>query len=292
MTTLTPTIKLNDGTAVPWLAFGTGTALYGRDATNAIRLAVDKGITHLDGAQIYDNEETLGAGIRSAGKPRSELYIVTKLKGLNPGQTVKETLVISLKKLGVDYVDLFLVHSPHPANVDGTLKAVWQGMEEVKREGLARSIGVSNFRVEDLQTVLDGATVVPAVNQIELHPYVWKAAEPIVKFGLEHGITPASYGGQTPLVRAAGGPVDAVLTGIQGRLENACGKSVTPGQVLTKWIIQKGAIVVTTTSKESRIAEFQDTISVPDLTKEEIDAIEEAGSKLHKRIYMKAVFGE
>lgn len=109
-----------------------------------------------------------GDGIKASGKPRSELYIVTKLKGLAPGQTVKETLVESLKKLGTDHVDLFLIHTPIPAATEGKLKEWWKGMEQVKQEGLAKSIGVSNFRVEDLKEIVDGASVIPAVNQVSL----------------------------------------------------------------------------------------------------------------------------
>jgi diketogulonate reductase-like aldo/keto reductase len=259
------TITLNNGIRVPWLAFGTGTALYGKDAADSVRIAIENGITHLDGAQMYNNEDTLGAGIKASGKPRSELYIVTKLNVLSPGETVKESLEASLKKLGVDYVDLFLIHSPAPASKEGRLKEWWQGMEEVNKAGLAKSIGVSNFRVEDLKVILDGTQIVPAVNQvfvprtqiytfnivngclvqIELHPYVWKAARAIVEFGQEHGIVTASYGGQTPIVRVAGGPVDGVLSTIRQRLEKTRGQPVSSSQVLTKWILQKGAIVVT-----------------------------------------------
>ncbi|KAG5639783.1 hypothetical protein DXG03_003563, partial [Asterophora parasitica] len=124
---------------------------------------------------------------------------------------------------------------------------------------------------------------------IELHPYVWKAAEPIVTFGKEHGIITASYSGQTPVARGAG-PLDDVLPRIRDRLEKTRGHPVTSGQVLSKWLIQKDVIVVTTSSKVSRIKEFIDTESVPDLTSEEIHEIEETGGKLHKRIFMHHVF--
>jgi diketogulonate reductase-like aldo/keto reductase len=125
------TITLNDGSRVPWLAFGTGTALYGKDATDFVKAAIENGITHLDGAQMYGNEDTLAAGIKASGKPRSELYITTKLKGLEPAQTAKEALQVSLRKLNVHYVDLFLIHSPSPANREGKLKALWEEMEEI-----------------------------------------------------------------------------------------------------------------------------------------------------------------
>ncbi|KAG6851265.1 hypothetical protein H0H93_011701 [Arthromyces matolae] len=240
-----PTITLNDGTHVPSLAFGTGTALYGKDAAESIRVAIENGITHLDGAQAYNNEATLGAGIKASGKPRSELYVVTKLKALNPGQTVKESLQESLKKLGMDQVDLFLIHSPDPANKEGKLKDLWMAMEGVKKDGLAKTIGVSNFRVEDLKDILETAEIVPAVNQIELHPYVWRAAQPIVDLCKEKGIVVASYAGQTPVARETGGPVDEALARIRQRLEKSHGQPVTYGQILSKWIYQKGAIVVT-----------------------------------------------
>ncbi|KAF8212035.1 NADP-dependent oxidoreductase domain-containing protein [Mycena galopus ATCC 62051] len=290
-----PAIKLNDGSEIPAIAFGTGTALFGKDCTSAIKLAIDCGVTHLDGAQAYNNEAFLGDGIKAAGKARSELYIVTKLK---PGLTaadVKSSLVDSLQKLGVDFVDLFLIHSPPrgPAKPeDGTIQDLWSAMEAVHAEGLAKSIGVSNFTVEDLKAILPGAKVTPSVNQIELHPYVWKAAEPIVKYGLENGgITVASYGGLSPLVRAAGGPVDQVLVPIAERL-GSFGKPVTLAQVLSKWILQKGAIVVTTSSKEARIKEYLEASHVPDLTKDEVQSIDDAGVKQHKRFFMRQVFGE
>ncbi len=245
---------LNDGTTTPWLAFGTGTALYKKDATEAVRVAIENGVTHLDGAQMYENEDSLGAGIKASGKPRSELYVTTKLKGLAGGQTIKDTLVISLKKLGLEYVDLFLIHDPTSAK--GQIKAWWKQMEEVKKEGLTKSIGVSNFRVQDLEEVLEVATIIPAVNQvsseltsqshlfltilqIEFHPYVYKAAKPIYEFSQEHKILVASYGGLAPIVRAPGGPLDPVVDAIADRLQ------ISSSQVYTKWLIQKGILVVT-----------------------------------------------
>lgn len=160
------TVSLNDGSSIPSLAFGTGTSLFGKNATEYVRMAIENGITHLDGAQLYDNEPSLGAGIRASGKPRSDLYVVTKLKTPDPGQTVKGLLTESLAKLGMNYVDLFLIHSPFWAREKGNLKDVWKDMEEVQKEGLTKSIGVSNFNEDDLRVILDGAKVIPAVNQV------------------------------------------------------------------------------------------------------------------------------
>jgi diketogulonate reductase-like aldo/keto reductase len=156
--------RLNDSTHIPWLGFGTGTALYGRDASNSVKVAIENGISLLDGAQFYNNEDSLGAGVKASGKKRSDLYILTKLKMLSEGDTVESLLRGSLKKLGVDYVDLFLIHSP--LHFEGRRKEVWKDMEAVQKAGLAKSIGVSNFTVDHLHEILDGSSVVPAVNEV------------------------------------------------------------------------------------------------------------------------------
>jgi diketogulonate reductase-like aldo/keto reductase len=166
---MTKSYTLNDGSQIPSLGFGTGTALYGKDAADFVRVAIENNITHLDGAQMYRNEDTLGAGIKASGKPRSELFVTTKIDTLQHGQTIKESLEGSLAKLGFDYVDLFLIHSPAQARKEKRLSEFWAGMEEVKQAGLAKSIGVSNFNVEDLKVILETAKVVPSVNQVGLN---------------------------------------------------------------------------------------------------------------------------
>ena len=159
-------IKLNDGTMIPLLGFGTGTAHYSKDAGHLVTSAINAGFTHLDGAQWYRNEESLGAGIAAAGKPREQLFVTTKLCKLPEGKTVRDALVESLAKLRLDYVDLFLIHTPLHFDEPGRLKTIWKEMEAVKKEGLTRSIGVSNFRVAQLREILDGAEVIPSINQV------------------------------------------------------------------------------------------------------------------------------
>lgn len=161
-------VKLNDGTTIPFLAFGTGSTLHSRDVQHLVTSAINAGFTHLDGAQWYGNEESLGAGIAAAGKAREQLFITTKLKKLPEGKTVRDTLIDSLAKLRVDYVNLFLVHTPLDFSYKepGYLKALWKEMEAVKKEGLTRSIGVSNFRVEQLRETLDDVEVIPSINQV------------------------------------------------------------------------------------------------------------------------------
>lgn len=280
------TITLNDGNKIPWLGFGTGTALFGKDAENAVQAAIANGFVHLDGAQAYNNEESLGAGIVAAGKARSSLFVTTKLDKVPQGQTVRDTLVTSLKKLQLDYVDLFLIHSPknHPA---GTLSSVWKEVEALQKEGLAKSIGVSNFRVQDLEEILPNASVIPAVNQIEYHPYVFKADQPAVDLLKKHNILPTSYGGLGPIVRFKGGPLDSVLPSIAKRVSKAAGKPVTEGQVLQLWLKAKGIPAITTTSKEERIKEYLATETLPALTADEVKTIDETGSKVHHRAFAK-----
>jgi diketogulonate reductase-like aldo/keto reductase len=171
LTSRMATLTLNNGVKIPWYAFGTGTALYQQDAAAQVEMAIRNGVTHLDGAQMYQNEESLGQGIRAAGKPRSELYVTTKLAGPPAaGATIRQTLEESLKKLGTEYVDLFLIHSPSPFNQEaGGLKKAWKEMEELHKAGLAKSIGVSNFRVEDLKEVLDGCIIPPVANQVRIY---------------------------------------------------------------------------------------------------------------------------
>jgi diketogulonate reductase-like aldo/keto reductase len=164
-------IKLNDNTTIPLLAFGTGTALYNKDAQDLVSAAINAGITHLDGAQGYGNEDSLGVGIAAAGKPREQLFVTTKLNRHAEAKTVRATLVESLVKLRLDYVDLFLIHTPIGyIQEPGLLKAVWKQMEAVKKEGLARSIGVSNFRPAQLREILNEAEFPPSVNQVQYTP--------------------------------------------------------------------------------------------------------------------------
>ena len=164
-----PTFTLNDGTTIPWLGFGTGTALYKQDSTESVKVAISSGITHLDGAQIYGNEDTLGAGIKASGKPRSELFITTKLwEALSEGASPTSLLKESLAKLQVDYVDLYMIHSPAVYVKEGKLKEIWAELEDLKKAGLTKSIGVSNFKVSDLKLLLESAKVVPSVNQVRI----------------------------------------------------------------------------------------------------------------------------
>ncbi|KAN0079917.1 NADP-dependent oxidoreductase domain containing protein [Tylopilus felleus] len=280
--TLPTTLTLNDGTQAPWMAFGTA-ALFGKDATTAVTVAIQNGFTHVDGAQAYKNDDSLGAAIVASGKPRSELYITTKLGKLAPGETPKSALQKSLEKLGVEYVDLYLIHRTHDHG--GRIKEVWKGMEEAKAAHLTKSIGVSNFTGDYLEDILKVATVIPAVNQVEAHPYVWRALKPHLALHERYGIVTSAYEGLSPIERAKGGPLDPVIEQIRVRLEKTRGSPVSDRQVLIKWLQQKGMLVVTTSSKAERIREYLDTENVPELTPEELQLIETTGTKIHRRVF-------
>lgn len=158
------TIKLSDGTSAPWLAFGTGTALYKKEAKDSVLLAFQRGFVHVDAAQMYENEESVGDAIVESGKARGDIYVTTKLNSLKPGETVSSSLEGSLKKLKVEYVDLFLIHVP--TMHEGKIGEVWKGMVDAKKKGLTKSIGVSNFNVKYLEQVRATGLEMPAVNQV------------------------------------------------------------------------------------------------------------------------------
>lgn len=161
------TFKLSDGTEIPWVAFGTGTALVRQDCTDACTLALSTGFTHIDTAQIYQNEEGVGSAISASGIPRNSLYVTTKVVSIPSGQSVEDLLRDSLKKLQIEYVDLFLVHAPDRFDDrEGGLKQVWREMVDVKKKGLTRSIGVSNFGMKALKEVIELGLDKPTVNQV------------------------------------------------------------------------------------------------------------------------------
>ncbi|EIM90325.1 Aldo/keto reductase [Stereum hirsutum FP-91666 SS1] len=286
-------IKLNDGNAIPWLGYGTGTALYQKDkeCERMVTAAIKAGFTHLDGAQMYGNEASLGLGILSSGVDRSTLYITTKFHQLAPGETVRDSLKASLTRLQVEYVDLFLMHTPmgwgEPAGEGSSkLREVWRECEDVKREGLARSVGVSNFRERELEEVMEGARIVPAVNQIEYHPHVHDTMASLLAFHDKHGIVTASFAGLSPLFRSRSATLDTVLSSVAQRLSETAGMPVSEGAVLMAGQRAKGVVFVTTTKQEERLKGYLAAAEAPDLTPEEVEAIDEAGAKEHHRHFM------
>ncbi|KZT70674.1 Aldo/keto reductase [Daedalea quercina L-15889] len=267
-------IKLNNGTSIPSIAFGTWTLGSGQQSTDKVDQAISVGFNHIDTAQAYRNEYEAGVAIQESGLAREDLYITTKYSGLN-GLDVETSIQNSLNNLGVNYVDLYLIHHPRLAVPD--IPTAWSKMEKLHSDGLVKSIGVSNFNVPQLQTLLDSAKIKPAANQILFHPYVLGQQAPLVEFGNMNGIVSEAYSVLTPLTHQTGGPVDRPLKEIASRL------NAEPEQVLLAWAKSKGVVVVTASTRKERLEGY---LAAGDLklTNEDIAAIDAAGIVGARRI--------
>jgi len=260
-------VKLNDGNEIPAIAFGTGSVNKGRDVSDLVIQAIEAGFSHIDTAQSYGNEESVGEAIRDSGLSRSELFLTTKYGS----GAIQGTVRNSLAKLDLKYIDLYIIHSPHA--VEGNFEGAWREFEKIKEDGLARSIGVSNFNVEQLQIIVKIAKIKPAVNQIQFHPYNYAEHKPLLEYSTKHGIITEAYGSLTPITKLPGGPVDAPINTAAKRL------GITPTQVLLAWVKAKGVVIVTTSSKKERLEEYLAVADLPPLTRDEIAAIDDAGAK-------------
>ncbi|KAF6747855.1 2,5-diketo-D-gluconic acid reductase [Ephemerocybe angulata] len=261
-------IKLNDGSKIPSIAFGSGSVNKGKDIHAYIEQAIDVGFSHLDTAQWYKNEESVGRAIKESGLDRSELYITTKYS--DGRQTARSSVEDSLRKIGVKYLDLYLIHTPKgvPKYVEA-----WKELEKIRADGLAKSIGVSNFGIEELQLLLKHALITPAVNQIHFHPYNYAELKPLLDYQAKHGVITEAYGSLAPITTYPGGPVDEPLKKAAARL------GVTPTQVIFLWVKAKGAVIVTTSSNRQHLEEYIAVGDLPPLTAEEIEAIDAAGAQ-------------
>ena len=239
--TAVPTVTLNNGTTIPQLGFGTYQVT--PETTKAATLAaLEAGYRHIDTAEMYGNEKEVGEAVAESSLDRSEIYVTSKLNnGFHDRADALAAFDRTMDALGFDYLDLFLIHWPLPAV--GDFVETWKAMEEMQRSGRVRTIGVSNFQREHLQRLFDETDTVPAVNQIEVHPYLTQDA--LRAFNTEHGIATEAW---SPL--AQGGVLsDPVITGIADRL----GK--TAAQVTLRWHLQRGDIVFPKSVTRSRVEE-------------------------------------
>ncbi|MFE2545639.1 aldo/keto reductase [Actinacidiphila glaucinigra] len=239
MTTPTPYITLNNGVAMPQLGFGVF-QVPDADTAAAVTSALESGYRSIDTAAIYGNEAGVGQALAASGVARDELFVTTKL--WNGDQGYDSTLAAfdaSLAKLGLDHVDLYLIHWPAPAR--DTYLDTWRAFEKIHAEGRARAIGVSNFQPAHLQRLIDSSDVVPAVNQVELHPQLQQAE--LRAFHARHGIATEAW---SPLAQGAV-LRDPVVTGIADRLGR------TPAQVILRWHLQLGNVVIPKSVTPERI---------------------------------------
>ncbi|KAH8657070.1 NADP-dependent oxidoreductase domain-containing protein [Tricladium varicosporioides] len=275
------TLKLNDGNEIPVLGYGLGTARYKSDKNapvdkeliKTVLMAIKAGYYHLDGAEAYGNEVEMGEAIKQSGIPREKFYITTKISGTEQKNTL-EAFETSLKKLQLDYVDQYLIHAPYFATSPEELQKKWADMEAIYASGKAKSIGVSNFLIPDLEAILASAKVVPAINQIEYHPYLPHG--PLLPFHRKHGIATSAYGPLTAAVKAKPGPLDSTY-------ENLAGKyGVTPGEIALRWVIDQGVVALTTSGNEDRLKAYQKVAQFK-LTPKEVEEISEIGLQKHYR---------
>jgi diketogulonate reductase-like aldo/keto reductase len=263
------TITLNNGVKMP--ALGLGVFQTPPDETrDAVRSALDVGYRHIDTAAAYGNERQVGEAVHSSDVERSEVFLETKIWISDYGY--EETLhgfEKSARKLGVDHIDLLILHQALPSAFDRTLDA-YRALETLLADGKVRAIGVSNFMVEHLTMLLDRATVVPAVNQIEYHPYYQQ--QDVQNFNAEHGILTQAWspiGGITFYRDGSHG--STLAEPVIGDIARRHGKS--PAQVLLRWGLQHGRSVIPKSTKPSRIKENIDVFDF-DLSIEEMAAID------------------
>jgi diketogulonate reductase-like aldo/keto reductase len=223
----------------------------------------------------------LASPSKESGVPREKLYVTTKISGTEV-QDTKEAFELSLKKLQLDYVDQYLIHAPFFAKTPEDLQKKWADLEAIHATGKAKTIGVSNFLTQDLEAILKTAKIVPAINQIEYHPYLQHTK--LIDFQREHNIAVSAYAPLTAVVKAKPGPVDGIYEDLARKY------GVTPGEIALRWVIDQGFVALTTSGSEDRLKQYQ-KISQFKLTPKEVEEISVLGKKKNFRGFWKDKFG-
>jgi diketogulonate reductase-like aldo/keto reductase len=237
-----PIVKLNTGDSMPAIGFGTWQIEDQDKAAKSVKTAIEVGYRLIDTAKIYGNEQGVGKGIAESGVARKEFFITTKLWNSDQGyESALKAFEQSLKRLGMDYLDLYLIHWPA---TDKRAES-WKALQKIYTEGLAKNIGVSNYTVHHLQELLAETDVVPAVNQIEFHPFIYDEQKEVLEFCREKGIVVEAY---SPLARAK----DLNNTTLHAIAERH-GKTIA--QVMLRWAIQHGTVPIPKSTNTSRIKE-------------------------------------
>jgi 2,5-diketo-D-gluconate reductase A len=238
-----PALRLPDGRTIPQLGFGVF-QIPPEETMAAVTTALEVGYRHIDGAQRYVNEREVGEAVRASGQDRSEVFLTSKLANANHlPDDARRSFDATLADLGTDHVDLFLIHWPTPTLYDGDFVTTWKVLEEFAADGRARSIGVSNFQTYHLERLMAECDVLPAVDQVEAHPYF--ANREVRDFCAEHGIVMEAW---SPIAQGAV-LADPVITRVAAEVGR------TPAQVALRWHLQRGTVVFPKTSTPSRMRE-------------------------------------
>jgi methylglyoxal/glyoxal reductase len=262
MNNLQHTTTLNNGVKMPWFGIGVFKVEEGPELVNAVKFAIKHGYRSIDTAAIYGNEEGVGQAIREGlqetGVTRDELFVTSKVWNADLGyESTIAAYETSLKKLGLDYLDLYLIHWP----VEGKFKEAWRALETLYKEGKVKAIGVSNFQVHHLEELLKDAQVKPIINQVEYHPRLTQ--KEVKAFCLKHGIQMEAW---SPLMQ--GQLLDDPLL---QKMANKYNKSIA--QVILRWDLQNGVVTIPKSTKEHRIVENADIFNF-EISPEDIEQID------------------
>ena len=254
-----PNVVLNNGIEIPQVGFGVW-RVPSAETQRAVSVALDAGYRHIDTARLYDNEDGVGAAVRESGLDRDAVFVTSKVWNSDQGyDSTLRAFDATMERLGFDVLDLYLIHWPRPEA--GTAADTWRAMERLYVDGRIRAIGVSNFRPEHLRRLLDTAEVVPAVNQVELHPYLQQADTRAANDTA--GIATEAW---APLAKGGDLLRDPVVTGLAEKHER------TPAQVVLRWHLELHTIVIPKSVTPSRIAENIDVFDF-DLDAEDLAAM-------------------
>jgi diketogulonate reductase-like aldo/keto reductase len=262
-----PTRELPGGTRMPVLGLGVWQMAAGTETEQAVTWALEAGYRHIDTASMYHNEQSVGAALNGSGLPRDEVFVTTKL--LPAHASAGRELTKSLKRLNLDYVDLYLIHWPTPL----LHSRYWRQLESLQEQGLTKEIGVSNYSRDQLETLERAGLTTPAVNQVQFSPFHYRRQ--LLEYCNEHGIVVEAY---SPLERGRG-LNDPTITNLAEQLGR------TPAQVMLRWAIQHGTIVIPKSSRQERIRAnaqlFDFELSHTDM--QLLDALDHTSGSAHAR---------